>query len=160
MTDKIISTTIKTDIETRRAEIEAIVQGFQKIVLEQGHKIEELENTREKELDSIFKDLLSVLDTFDKADARLAEQYPENEDVTKARKRFVTSKKKLQEILNKNGISEIKFPDGMATLDDCQIEDTAPDTSKINDTIISIEKGGYRRNGRLLRLAEVVVVKN
>lgn len=160
MTDKIISTTIKTDIETRRAEIEAIVQGFQKLVIEQDHKIEELENTREKELDSIFKDLLSVLDTFDKADARLAEQYPENEDVAKARKRFVTSKKKLQEVLNKNGVSEIKFPDGMATLDDCQIEDTAPDASKTNDTIISIEKSGYRRNGRLLRLTEVVVVKN
>ena len=70
------------------------------------------------------------------------------------------SKKKLLEILNKNNVNEILFPDGLATLEDFQVEDTEPDSTKPNNTIISIEKAGYRRNGRLLRLAEVIVVKN
>lgn len=162
MKEKEINTckNIKADIEQSRSEIENIVQGFQRLILNQNHKIEDLENMREKQLDSIFKDLLTVIDAFEKADSRLNEQYAENEDVAKARKRFATSKKMLLEILNKNGVSETQFPDGIATLEDCQIEDTAPDGSKLNNTIISIEKGGYRRNGRLLRLAEVIVVKN
>lgn len=154
------SNKIITDIELCRSEIENKIQDFQHIILEQKHKIEDLENERETELDSIFKDLLSVIDAFDKADRRLAEQYSENEDIQKARKRFATSKKKLLEILNKNNVNEILFPDGLATLEDCQVEDTEPDSTKPNNTIISIEKAGYRRNGRLLRLAEVIVVKN
>lgn len=154
------SNKITTDIELCRSEIENKIQDFQRIVLEQKHKIEDLENEKETELDSIFKDLLSVIDAFDKADRRLAEQYSENEDIQKARKRFATSKKKLLEILNKNNVNEILFPDDLATLEDCQVEDTEPDSTKPNNTIISIEKAGYRRNGRLLRLAEVIVVKN
>lgn len=160
MTKMKTSNKIITDIELCRSEIENKIQDFQRIILEQKHKIEDLENERETELDSIFKDLLSVIDAFDKADRRLAEQYSENEDIQKARKRFATSKKKLLEILNKNNVNEILFPDGLATLEDCQVEDTEPDSTKPNNTIISIEKAGYRRNGRLLRLAEVIVVKN
>ncbi len=155
-----ISNNIKADTEFRRSEIENKIQDFQRMILEQRHKIENLENEKEKELDSIFKDLLTVIDAFDKADQRLTEQYPENEDVLKARKRFATSKKKLLEILNKNKVNEIQFSDGIATLEDCQVEDTEPDSTKPNNTIVSIEKAGYRRNGRLLRLAEVIVIKN
>lgn len=160
MTKMKTSNKIITDIELCRSEIENKIQDFQRIILEQKHKIEDLENEKETELDSIFKDLLSVIDAFDKADRRLAEQYSENEDIQKARKRFATSKKKLLEILNKNNVNEILFPDGLATLEDCQVKDTEPDSTKPNNTIISIEKAGYRRNGRLLRLAEVIVVKN
>ena len=155
-----ISNNIKADTEFRRSEIENKIQDFQRMILEQRHKIENLENEKEKELDSIFKDLLTVIDAFDKADQRLTEQYPENVDVLKARKRFATSKKKLLEILNKNKVNEIQFSDGIATLEDCQVEDTEPDATKPNNTIVSIEKAGYRRNGRLLRLAEVIVIKN
>ena len=137
-----ISNNIKADTEFRRSEIENKIQDFQRMILEQRHKIENLENEKEKELDSIFKDLLTVIDAFDKADQRITEQYPENEDVLKARKRFATSKKKLLEILNKNKVNEIQFSDGIATLEDCQVEDTEPDATKPNNTIVSIEKAG------------------
>ncbi len=150
----------KATMEQYRSEIKSKIQDFQREILEQRHKIECLEIEKEKELDSIFKDLLTVVDAFDKADKRLAEQYAENEDVQKARKRFATSKKKLLEILNRNNVNEIIFSDGIATLEDCQIVDTEPNATKPNNTIVSIEKNGYRRNGRLLRLAEVIVVKN
>lgn len=151
---------IQTERLQIRSEIEKEIQDLQRTVHAQEHKIEELENRHEKELDGIFKDLLSVIDAFDKADNRSSELFPDSEEVSKTRKRFATSKKRLLEILSRNGVSEILFEDGMATIDDCQIEDTEPDSTKPNDTIVSIEKAGYRRNGRLLRLAEVIVVKN
>lgn len=154
------SNSVQADMELYRSKIENEIKKLQRTVLDQKHKIENLESEKEKQLDSIFKDLLTVMDAFDKADRRLEEQYPENEDIQKARKRFSTSKKKLLEILYKNNVNEILFSDGIATLEDCQIEDTEPDMMKPNNTIISIEKAGYRRNGRLLRLAEVIVVKN
>ena len=151
---------ISKKINEYRSEVETMIQGFQRQILEQEHKIEELKNSKERELDTLFKDLLSVIDAYEKAEARLDEQYSDNEAVIKAKKRFSTSKKKLMEILRKNGVSEIQFPDGYAKMDDCQIVETEPDATKENDTIISIEKAGFRRNGRLLRLADVIVVKN
>lgn len=141
-------------------EIEEKICEFQKQILEKKHELEELENHRERELDSIFRDLLIVMDAFDRADSRLVEQFPDNEYVEKARKRYATARKKLNDLLSKNDVSEIIFPDGIIRMEDCQIVDTEPDFNKPDDTIISIEKKGYRRRGRLLRLAEVIVVKN
>lgn len=160
MNDKKSSKEIQLDIQDRRKELEESIQNFQKLILEQDHKIEELETSKDRDLDNLYKDLITVIDAFNKADARLNEQFPENEEVAKSRKRFATAKNKLVEILNKNGVTEIEFPDGMATLEDCEIDDTEPDASKADDTIISIVSPGYRRNGRLIRLAKVVVVKN
>ncbi|MCH5223730.1 MAG: nucleotide exchange factor GrpE [Muribaculaceae bacterium] len=151
---------IHQDLQYRRIELEESIQNFQKLILEQDHKIEELESTKDRDLDNLYKDLLTVIDAFNKADIRLNEQFPENAEVAKSRKRFATAKNKLVEILNKNGVTEIEFPDGMATLEDCEIDETEPDASKADDTIISIVSPGYRRNGRLIRLAKVVVVKN
>ena len=151
---------IHQDLQYRRIELEESIQNFQKLILEQDHKIEELESSKDQDLDNLFKDLITVIDAFNKADLRLKEQFPENEEVAKSRKRFATAKNKLVEILNKNVVVEIEFPDGMATLEDCEIDETEPDTSKADDTIISIVNPGYRRNGRLIRLAKVVVVKN
>lgn len=151
---------IMTDIEQRRSEIEKTIQQFQRLILEQNHKIEDLENAREKELDNIFKELLNVVDSFNKADTRLVERYPDSAEVASARNRFATAKNRLMAILENNGVSEIQFPDGLATIEDCQVEETLPDNSKPDGTILSIEKSGYRRNGRLLRLAEVVTVRN
>lgn len=141
-------------------EIEEDVTLLQKIRIENEHKIEDMASENEKNLDAIFKDLLSVIDAFNKADTRMAEQYPDNEVAEKVRKRFATAKKKLFEILSKNGVTEIEFPDNMASINDCEIVETEPDLSKPDNTIVNIEKAGFRRNGRLLRLAEVVAVKN
>ncbi len=141
-------------------EIEDEVTRLHKQNLENINSIEEIKSENEKNLDLIFTDLLSVIDAFNKADNRMAEQYPDNEVADKVRKRFMTAKKKLIEILNKNGVVEILFPDGMATLRDCEIKETEPNQDLPDNTIISIEKSGYRRKDRLLRLAEVVTVKN
>lgn len=148
------------DIDQRRLEIENTIQQFQRIILEQNHKIEDLENAREKELDTIFKELLNVVDSFNKADTRLRERYPDSAEVASARNRFATAKNRLMTILENNGVSEIQFPDGLANIADCQVEETQLDNSKPDGTILSIEKAGYRRNGRLIRLAEVIIVRN
>lgn len=133
---------------------------LKKLTLEQKHIIEKQSTDNNKVLDDLFYDLLSVLDTFDKADKRIKDQYPEDEIAIKISKRFATTRKKLQEVLRKHGVEEMTFDDGMATLNDCQIVDTVPDLSKEDNTIVAIEKQGFRRNGRLLRLAEVIVIKN
>ena len=70
---------ISEKINEYRSEVETMIQGFQRQILEQEHKIEELKNSKERELDTLFKDLLSVVDAYEKAEARLDEQYSDNE---------------------------------------------------------------------------------
>lgn len=151
---------VQQELNALRVELDETVQSFQKLIMEQGHKIEDLKNSRERELDDLFKNLIAVIDIYDKADSRLYELFPEDQGVNRARTRFTTVKNRLLEILHQNGVQEIEFPDGIATFEDCKVEDTVPDVSKPNDTIVSIEKPGYRRNGRLIRFAEVIVVRN
>ena len=160
MTENLTPDAAIKDIEQRRMEIEHDVEKLLRSKLEQEHKIEDLEIVREKELDNIFKELLNVVDAVNKADSRLNELYPDNEEVKRARRRFATAKNRLMAILENNGVEEIQFPDGIATIRDCEVEETIRDKSKPEDSIISIEKSGYRRNGRLLRTATVVVVRN
>lgn len=141
-------------------EIEREVTALIKSRLELNNNIEDLKNNHEALLDSIFTDLLSVIDSLEKADLKAEEQYPTDESVLRTRKRFATAKNKLLSVLEKYDVSKITFLDGIATIEDSQIVDTEPDLEKQPNQIVSIEKDGYRRNGRLLRLAEVIVVKN
>lgn len=141
-------------------EIEREVTALMKSRLELNNKIEELENNHEALLDSIFTDLLSVIDSLEKADLKAEEQYPTDESVLRTRRRFATAKRKLLSILEKYKVSKIEFPDGIATDENSEIVATEPDLGKLPNQIVSIEKDGYRRNGRLLRLAEVIVIKN
>lgn len=145
---------------SRRADLERAIQDLQKRILSQNHQIEETKKNTERDLDELFKDLIAVIDTFDKADKRLNEQFPDCNEVARARKRFATVKRMISEILNRNNVIEIEFPEGKAVLQDCEIDHTETDPSKGNDSIISIEQPGYRRNGRLIRLARVVTVRN
>lgn len=142
------------------AEIEQEVTALMRLKLELGNEIEQLNHSREELLDAIFKDLLSVVDSFEKAERKVEELYPDDESVLRSRRRFATAKNKLLSVFEKYGVSEIVFSDDIATIEDSQIVDTEPDLSKPSNQIVSIEKKGYRRNGRLLRLAEVIVVKN
>lgn len=141
-------------------EIEREVTALMKSRLELNNKIKELKNNHEALLDSIFTDLLSVIDSLEKADLKAEEQYPTDESVLRTRRRFATAKRKLLSTLEKYNVSKIEFPDGIATDENSEIVATEPDLEKLPNQIVSIEKDGYRRNGRLLRLAEVIVVKN
>ena len=54
----------------------------------------------------------------------------------------------------------ISFKDNLSNDDLCIVSDTEPDTEHPNGFILSIEKDGYLRHGKLLRRAEVIIVKN
>lgn len=63
-------------------------------------------------------------------------------------------------MLGKFDVREIEFKDGHSVPEQCSVVDTEPDAGRQTGEIISIERQGYTRNGRLLRPAEVVIVKN
>ena len=141
-------------------DIELELTALKRVKLDLCNEIESVKHDQDTLLDSIFIDLISVVDSYEKAYNKVEEKFNGDESALRTRKLFATSLKKLLCVFEKYGVSEIKFPDGVATPKDSEVVDTEPDLEKPENTIVSIEKKGYRRNGRLLRLAEVVVVKN
>ena len=110
----------------------------------------------------IFKDMISVLDEFARTEAAIAEKgLDETEEAQKVRDRFLKVAKRLKSKLENNGVQEIPIAIG-DKMDEtlCSTTDTEPDSTKENDTIISIEKKGYTFKGIVLRPAEVIIVKN
>lgn len=149
-----ITSDIKPTIEEKMAD------SLRKIVTLQNEK-EQAQKNHEKELDDIFAEVLTVIDTFQKSEAIIKERgLDQEENASKAIKRLLNAKKKALSVLEKFNVTRIEFETGMVDDDLCTTVETEPDSTRKNGEIISIEKDGYTRNGHLIRRAEVVIVKN
>ena len=149
-----ITSDIKPTIEEKMAD------SLRKIVTLQNEK-DQAEKNHEKELDDIFAEVLTIIDTFQKSDAIIKERgLDQEENASKAIKRLLNAKKKALSVLEKFNVKRIEFETGMVDDDLCTTVETEPDSNRKNGEIISIEKDGYTRNGHLIRRAEVVIVKN
>lgn len=149
-----ITSDIKPTIEEKMAE------SLRQIVTLQNEK-EQADKNHEKELDDIFAEILTVIDTFQKSEAIIKERgLDQEENASKAIKRLLNAKKKALSVLEKFNVKRIEFETGMVDDDLCTTVETEPDSTRKNGEIISIEKDGYTRNGHLIRRAEVVIVKN
>lgn len=149
-----ITSDIKPTIEEKMAD------SLRKIVTLQNEK-EQAEKNHEKELDDIFAEVLTVIDTFQKSEAIIKERgLDQEENASKAIRRLLNAKNKALSVLEKFNVKRIEFETGMVDDDLCTTVETEPDSNRKNGEIISIEKDGYTRNGHLIRRAEVVIVKN
>lgn len=127
----------------------------------QKHQIEKLESERIQDMDNLFKDLIGVVDVFEKSEKIIQERELDKlEETQKAINRILLAKKKLLSVLENNGVKKIEFPDNMLDDDKCIVAETMPDTNHPNNFVLEIIKNGYYRAERVLRRSEVVIVKN
>lgn len=138
---------------------EKMAESLNRIVTLQNDK-EQMEKNHEKELDGIFAEFLTVIDTFEKSEMIIKERgLDQDENASKAIKRLLNAKKKALSTLEKFNVKKIDLQ-GIVNDDLCTTVETEPDSNRKNGEIISVEKDGYTRNGHLIRRAEVVIVKN
>lgn len=129
------------------------------ITLKNANK--ELERDHEKVIDVVFCEFIRVIDTFESSEKIIREKkLDKEEDAQKCVKRMLNAKKKALAVLEKYNVKQITFENNQSNDDLCMVVDTEPDSTKETGEIVSIEKSGYTRNGRLIRRAEVVIIKN
>lgn len=115
----------------------------------------------EKDMDEVFCEFLTVIDTFDRSEKIIKERkLDEDENASRVMKRLLNAKKKAMFVLEKYNVKKIDFPEGKAIDELCVVTDTEPDSTRQTGEIVSIEKDGYTRNGHVIRPADVVIVKN
>lgn len=126
-----------------------------------SNQIVDNQEKKEQYLDTVFLDVVSVLDAFSREE-KVIEDHKWNlsEDSQKAIKRLRNAKRKLITVLEKYDVHKISFEEGISVDDYCIVTDTEPLPERPNGYIISVEKDGYTRNGHLLRRAEVIIAKN
>ena len=129
--------------------------------LELQSECEKANKRAESILDEALCEFLTVLDTFERAEQYIEEhELDKDEDGSKAIKRLLNAKKKAMFVLEKYNVKKMVFENNMSIPDWCSVTDTEPDSSRQNGEIVSIEKNGYLRDDRLLRSAEVIIIKN
>ena len=149
------------NIEELVSEVESEITQIKKENLQQKNEIEEITLNFERKTDSLLSEIISIIDAYEKAEDKVKELgLEEDEKVQKAMKRLLQPKKVALSVLSKYGVSQIDLLGKILNEDLCTVVETEPDNEKENDTVISIEKNGYVRGERLIRRAEVIVVKN
>ena len=137
-------------------EITQLKQDYLKL----RNKNEEDTLAYERQIDSLINEIIQIIDAYEKSENKVKESgLLEDENAQKAVKRMLQPKKVALALLAKYDVSQID-PDGKIVDDNiCTVVDTEPDPDKEDGFVISIEKNGYLRGDRLIRRAEVIVVR-
>ncbi len=107
------------------------------------------------------KDFLRVLESFEWAEATIHERGLDQSRIsTSAISRLLTAKTKLLEVLEHYGVYRVTFENGKYDPSKAKIVGSVVDNDKEDGTVARIEKDGFIRNDKLLRIAEVTIVKN
>ena len=119
------------------------------------------EKSNDNHVSEICKDFLQVLESFEWAEATIHERGLDQSKIsTSAIARLLTAKTKLLEVLETHGVKKVEFYNDVFDHEKGKIKGSVEDNEKENGTVARIEKDGFTRNGKILRQAEVIVVKN
>lgn len=141
--------------------IEAEITRLKQDNLKQKNTIEESSLDHERQIDALVSDVITIIDAFEKAEVKVKEMgLTEDENAQKAIKRMLQPKKMALSVLAKYNVTRIDLDGKPMNADTCIVVDTEPDADKEEGTVLSIEKNGYQRGNRLIRRAEVIIVRN
>lgn len=119
------------------------------------------EQSNDSQVGEICKNFLQVLESFEWAEATIHERGLDQSKIsTSAIARMLTAKTKLLEVLESYGVHKIEFPNGEFDAAKGKIVGTVADEEKPEGSVASIRRDGFYRKDKLLRPAEVLVVKN
>jgi len=141
--------------------------GLQQYIVEylsQAHDLRrQLADKEQERLDQLRDFLLGqieLLDALERKDVNLREKYENDLEALKIINSYGTIQKRVLQQLSRHGVSRITFPENRMIVGLSKVVETEPDSSKPNDTIISVINHGYIRGNTVLREAELIVVKN
>ena len=148
-------------MNTELFKIETEITKIKQENLKQKNEIEELVLNHERQIDALINDFIQVVDAYEKAETKVKELgLTDDENSAKAIKRMLQPKRVALSVLSKHNVNQIDIDGKLIDENLCSVVETEPDPEKEDGLVISVEKNGYVRGDRLIRRAEVVVVRN
>ena len=149
------------DKDIIQAEVFQEITQLKQDYLKLRNKNEEDTLAHERQIDSLINEIIQIIDAYEKSENKVKESgLLEDENAQKAVKRMLQPKKVALALLAKYDVSQIDLDGKLVDDNICTVVDTEPDPDKEDGFVISTEKNGYLRGKRLIRRAEVVVVRN
>ena len=141
-----------------------IREGIKRLY-EENIRLNDWISTQEQSSDSqvgeICKNFLQVLESFEWAEATIHERGLDQSRIsTSAIARMLTAKNKLLEVLEYYGVKKVSFKDNIYDPTVAKVVGTVANSEKEDGVVDHIKLDGFYRKDKLLRMAEVVVVKN
>lgn len=130
------------------------------LVHELRRQVAEKERERQDQLRDFLLGQIELLDAMEQKDANLRERYEEAPEALKVVVSYGSIQKRLLRQLERYGVSRVTFPEDRLIVGLSKVVETEPDSTRANDSIISIVSHGYMRGNTVLREAELIVVKN
>lgn len=143
------------------AKIEAEITQIKQENIRLKNSLEDASLEQERQIDALILEVIQVIDAYDKAETVVKDRgYNDDETAGKAIKRMLQPKKIALSILSKYNVSQIDLDGKIINEDLCSVVDAEPDSTKEDGLVVSVEKNGYVRGDRLIRRAEVIIIKN
>lgn len=141
-------------------EIAGLVARLQNENLALKHRNEQQIMAQQDSVDEMLADFLQIIDTFDWAQETIKQRGLDQSQISmRAITRLLEAKKKTLELLEKYGVKRVEFPEGRYNENECIVVGQERDSSKKPGTVVAVQKEGFVRDGRVLRAAEIIIVK-
>ena len=119
------------------------------------------EQSNDNQVGEICKDFLKVLEAFEWAEDTIHERGLDQSRIsTGVIQYMLTAKTKLLEVMERYGVKKVEFPNHAMDASKAQIVGTEPDDEKEEGSVLRIKRDGFMRKDKLLRKADVILVKN
>ena len=130
-------------------------------IKETTNRLEALEAEKYDQFIDLIRSIIQLVDTFENAEQLISEKgWDQSEESKKVINRYRNVYNQLIRLLSAKGVTKLEFPENRLIIGFCRVVETEPDSTKANDTIISIVRNGYIRGSELIRPADVIIVKN
>jgi len=135
---------------------------FQKRIADLSFALASLQNDHQQWEKEFYLELFEVLDSFENIFQSIEEIEPQwDKSARAAMQSFRSIYRKILRMLSQRGIEQIEFPDQRAVFGLCRVVETKTVPGMENEHILSVLRKGYRKkNGEILRPAEVITVLN
>ena len=148
-------------MKDKYSQIETEITEIKKANLQLKNDLEQKSLDNERRFDALINYIIQILDAYEKSETKVKEMgLMDDENAQKGIKRMLQPKKVALSILSKYNVAQIDLDGKLMDENVCTIVDTEPDSEKEDGLVLSVEKNGYVRGDRLVRRAEVIVVRN
>lgn len=148
-------------MKDKYSQIETEITEIKKANLQLKNDLEQKSLDNERRFDALINDIIQILDAYEKSETKVKEMgLMDDENAQKGIKRMLQPKKVALSILSKYNVAQIDLDGKLMDENVCTVVDTEPDSEKEDGLVLSVEKNGYVKGDRLVRRAEVIVVRN
>jgi len=148
-------------MKDKYSQIETEITEIKKANLKLKNDLEQKSLDNDRQIDALINDIIQIVDAYEKSVTKVKEMgLMDDENAQKGIKRMLQPKKVALSILSKYNVAQIDLDGKLMDENSCTVVDTEPDSEKEDGFVLSVEKNGYVRGDRLIRRAEVIVVRN